>query len=61
MSYHIHVVDKSVDGLLGVLFEHKSLKYNFVVLCCYLPPEDSPWGRDDVGLFWSLTNPDLPT
>ena len=45
MSYNIHVVDKSFDGLLGVLFEHKSLKYNFVVFCCHLPPEDSPWGE----------------
>ena len=39
-------VTSSVDGILGVLFTHKTSDMQFLVFSCYLPPEESPWGRD---------------
>ena len=39
-------VDKSVDGIIGVRFEHRELQYSFVIFSCYLSPERSVRGRD---------------
>ena len=39
-KFKVTVIDKSFDGILGLLFE--SVGFNFVVYVCYLPPEGSP-------------------
>ena len=45
-EYEIYIVDKSLDGILGVKFVHKSTDYDFIVFACYLPPENLTRGRD---------------
>ena len=50
-EYDIDVVDKSVDGLMILRFTHKLTDYAFLLACCYLPPEQSVWGRDAVHFF----------
>ena len=50
-EYDIDVVDKSVDGLMILRFTHKLTDYAFLLACCYLPPEQSVWGRDAVPFF----------
>lgn len=45
-TYEVTVVDQSYDGILGVTFKNKQSGFELVVFTCYLPPENSPWGRD---------------
>ena len=51
--YSIEIIEKD-DGIIGLLFEHKLSEYNFVIFSCYLPPENSPWGRDASAFFCRL-------
>lgn len=44
--FKIKVMDKFVDDIIGVHFEHRNTSYNFVVFSCYLSPEGSVRGRD---------------
>ena len=41
-SFSINAVDNTYDGILGVKFQHKFTDYTFIVISCYLPPENSP-------------------
>ena len=50
------ILDKSFEGILTVLFEHKVSGFRLVVSVCYLPPEHSKWGRDGVAFFSHLLN-----
>ena len=50
-EYDIDVVDKSVDRLMILRFIHKLTDYAFLLASCYLPPEQSVWGRDAVQFF----------
>ena len=52
--YKITVIDRSYDGILCLLFEHKQSDFKFLVFSCYLPPEDSPWGRDNTAFYGHL-------
>ncbi|CAG2201499.1 unnamed protein product [Mytilus edulis] len=45
-SFDVRIIDKSVDGILGLLFRNKETDFTCVAFSCYLPPENSPWGRD---------------
>ena len=51
--YESKVIDKTLDGILSVKFLHKKSDFSFVLVCCYLPPKNSVWGRDS-DLFYSL-------
>ena len=53
-TYNISVIDKTVDGILGVKFVHKETDSDFVVFSCYLPPENSTRGRDAQTFFAHL-------
>lgn len=53
-----NVVDKSFDGILGLLLEHIVSKYKCYSYCCYSCPENILWGRDSTA-FYALVNPDL--
>lgn len=53
-QYNVELIDKSYDGILGLTFSHKTSDYSFVLFSCYLPPENSTWGRDAVA-FYSQT------
>ena len=37
-----------------MLFQHKFTGFQFIVFSCYLPPEESPWGRDSTAYFGHL-------
>ena len=52
--YNMTVVDSSIDGILAILFQHKVSNFMFIIYSCYLPPENSPWGRDADGYFGHL-------
>ena len=52
--YTVSVIDQSFDGILGMLFQHKFTGFQFIVFSCYLPPEESPWGRDSTAYFGHL-------
>ena len=41
--YDITVIDREVDGVLGLLFSTKQSCGSFITFSCYLPPQDSPW------------------
>ena len=52
--YDIELLDKSKDGLIAVKLTKKMTGYSFVIAGCYLPPEQSVWGRDAVGFYAHL-------
>ena len=51
-DYSIDIQDRTFDGIMGLNLKNKHTDYIFVVFCCYLPPERSPWGREST-LFYS--------
>lgn len=53
-DFSISIVDKSLDGILGMLFVHRITEFSFVVFSSYLPPENSPWGRNGTAFFSHL-------
>lgn len=40
-SYRVSLIDKSIDGIIGVQFKHLVSEYCFIIFSCYLPPEGS--------------------
>ena len=52
--YNISILDDSFEGILGILFKDKTTEYCFSTYCCYLPPENSPYGRDSTSFFTHL-------
>ena len=46
-----------MDGIIGIKCSHKTVDLTFAVHCCYLPPVDSPWGRDSDAFFGHLLAP----
>lgn len=52
LLYHtVNVIDKTIDGLIIVKVTRKCSDYCFIVAGCYLPPEQSVWGRDAVNFY----------
>ena len=41
----VNIVDKSFDGILGIQLRHKITDFTFIVVSCYLAPENSPWSN----------------
>ena len=54
IDYEIEIVDKSFDGILGIKCTHKVTKFTAILYACYLPPQNSPWGRDSASFFAHL-------
>ena len=52
--YNVEVIDREMDGIIGIKCLHKIVDLTFAVYCYYLPPEDSPWGRDSDAFFGHL-------
>ena len=50
----VSVLDNSYDGILCLLFKDKVSNFSFTVYCVYLPPENSPYGRDSTTFFTHL-------
>ena len=49
--YDVTVMDREVDGILGLLFSRKQGSGSFIIFSCYLPPQESPWS--DATIFYS--------
>ncbi len=43
---NITVIDKNLDGILGVKFVDKNTEQDFIIFICYLAPYDFPYGRN---------------
>ncbi len=50
-KYNINIIDKSIEGILGLLFKNKLSGFFFIVFNCYLPPISSPYGKNDTHFF----------
>ncbi len=50
-DFDVSVIDKAIDGLLVLKFVNLSTDFTFVLFACYLPPENSVWGRDPTSFF----------
>ncbi len=46
-KYDINIIDKSIQGILGLLFKNKSSGFSFIVFNCYLRQISSPYGKTD--------------
>ena len=53
-EYNISVIDEQYEGILAMLFKDKISGFCYIVFCCYLPPETSPYGRDSNSFFTHL-------
>ena len=53
-SFNICVIDKLIDGLLGLELKYLYSNSRFILYACYLPPENSNWGRDPESYFAHL-------
>ena len=53
-EYNINIVDSSLDGILVMKLINYFTGHSLLVACCYLPPENSPWGRDSVLFYISI-------
>ena len=45
-EHNVSLVDKSMDGIMIVNLIHKETSYHILIVGCYLPPENSLYGRD---------------
>ena len=52
--FNFEEVDKSYNDIIALKFVHKYNDFTFVVISAYLPPENSPWGRDASSFFAHL-------
>ena len=46
-TYHVHIVDKLIDGILCVQFTDNCSSFTFLVICTYLPPDGSPYANTE--------------
>lgn len=52
--YNVKVIDHAYEGIIGVQFANKFSDFKLIVYSMYLPPENSPWGRDATSFFSHL-------
>ena len=55
-QFKICNIDKSVDGILVICLQNKDTDFKITVICVYLPPESSTWGRNSDVFFIHLTS-----
>lgn len=53
-DYSMEICCADYDGILGIKLLHLASGYQTVVVCNYLPPAGSPYGRDAEGFFERL-------
>ena len=51
VQYNVHVVDKTIDGIIAIKIVDKVTEHECVIICAYLPPENSTWGRDAASFY----------
>ena len=49
--FKVQVIDNSYEGIICLKLEHKVSVFSIIVICCYLPPENSLYGRDCESFF----------
>ncbi len=53
-TFKIKIIDKCVEGILGVQFIHNDIGSTFIVYVCYLAPHNLPYGRNQTNSFGHL-------
>ena len=46
LYYDVNITDMNYEGILVIKLTHKWSSFTFCIVTCYLPPENSPWGRE---------------
>ena len=54
LSFQVSVIEKAFEGVLALELIHRMSGLTLVVICVYLPPESSNWGRDCEPFFQHL-------
>jgi hypothetical protein len=55
VNHSVKVIDKEMEGIIGIELVEKGSGFQSVFFCCYLAPENSVWGRDSDSFFVHLT------
>ena len=50
------MLDRSVDGILGIQLKDRFTGRIYVIFACYLPPDSSPYDKDSDKFFAHLTS-----
>ncbi len=45
-DYEMNIIDKTYDGILAIELVHREKQIKLLLITTYLPPENSPYGRD---------------
>ena len=45
-AYTVEICDKTVDELLVIMLENTYTTHKIMIMTCYIPPENSIYGRD---------------
>ncbi len=53
-QYTYKIIEKTYEGIFGLELTHNVTAINILFVCCYLPPENSPYGRDIDGFLSQL-------
>ena len=54
--YTVSTVDQGYDGILAISLKCKNSNMSFLIIATYLPPENSPFGRNSIEFFEHLTS-----
>ena len=54
--YDVNIIDKSRDGILCLKLSCKMSDFSCMLISCYLPPQNSVWGRDADGFYSHILN-----
>ncbi len=54
--YDVKSIDKSIEGIQGLMFKNKFTEFSFIVFNCYLAPLSSPYGKNETEFFSHLTS-----
>ncbi len=55
-DYTFSIVDKTYDGIMVIDLTHKIIGTKLLFASCYLPPENSPYGRNATGFLNHLSS-----
>ncbi len=55
-EFTIKIMDRSFDGILVVELKHKMSDLSIILITCYLPPENSKYGKNAQGFFDHIVN-----
>ena len=53
-EYTFKIVEQCYEGIFGIELTHKAMNIRVLLIACYLPPENSPYGRNVDGFLSHL-------